>query len=516
MRTTEDGSRAAGDDARAAVAPVRGGLGLTPASRRGAPGFALALQRAAGNRATRRVLARTPRDDGIRAFRAHVAAREWQEAALRLNGFDERDIRALTGALTHDQRIAVHQAALEAMPGWPTRVPAIILEVDAEAGRVGQVFADFERERRAGNWRAAARIANGFAEGDLHARLAPLTADQLRSLRAGAVAEMPGWSDRVTDAIDVLLDDVRRPLVTAVEQRFANPRIQAMVSANRLGFGPRRLAALHVLDRPLGGRWTQLRWPDVAASAAARVEDPSRVDQSLLGVCGPAAALQANADANALDYAELIANIFATGTVRGAAVNAGLLGAAPYQNMDPADWMALSAIQDTGNLIRDYPGHPTDHAPDGTPRSVPFHRRGGYDPEGGFGYNQRAIMARVDGCVDFRELDCAWWGERAAAREASELLRRFPRDVVVSVANDSSMLMGTPEGTGAPGHRDHWVRLLEPVAYAGGNVTFSIFSWGRRMTFTWPEARFHRWAYGFLVGARRAGLVNPVETPVGD
>ena len=251
------------------------------------------------------------------------------------------------------------------------------------------------------------------------------------------------------------------------------------------------------------------------------MEDPTRIDQALLGVCGPAAALQANAESNALDYAQLIGNIYATGTVRGSAVNSGLLASAPYQNMDPADWMALSAIQDTGNLVRDYPGHPTDHNPDGTPRRVPLTQHGGYDPEGGFYYNQRSIMERVDRCVEFQQLECSWWGERAAATEASDFLRRFPRDVVVAVNNDSSMLLpvdarGTPQGTGAPNRSDHWVRLLEPVAYAGGNATFTIFSWGQRLTFTWTEARFHKWAHGFLVGSRRFGQLYPLATPQGD
>jgi hypothetical protein len=495
--------------ARAGATPAAAAL----AGSRTRPALALALQRAAGNRATRRVLARTPRDDQLRAFREHVAAQRWREAALQLNGFDEADIRSLTRGLSHDQRIAVHQGALEAMPGWPTRVPELILEVDAEAARVGRVFADFERERRAGNWRVAARIANGFADGDLHARLAPLTREELQSLRAGAIEEMPGWSQRVTDAVDVLLDTTQRPLVTPVAQRFGNPRIQALYDANRVTLGPRKLAALHELDRSLDGRWSQLRWTDVAASAAVRVHDPTRIDQSLLGVCGPAAALQANADANALDYAQLIGGIFATGTVRGAAVNSSLLASAPYQGMDPADWMALSAIQDTGNLVRDYPGHPTDRNPDGSQRGTPWHSHGGYDPEGGFYYNQRAIMERVDRCVEFAQLECSWWGERAAAQEASNYLRRFPRDVVVSVTNDSSMLgpfdsAGTPQGTGAPNHADHWVRLLEPVAYADGNVTFTIFSWGHRYTFTWPQARFHKWSYGYLVGSRRWGQVG--------
>ena len=82
----------------AAVAePARGGPGLAPTGRRNPAGYALALQRAVGNRATRRILARTPRDDQIRVFRgptspqASGARRRCSSTASA-----EADIRSLT------------------------------------------------------------------------------------------------------------------------------------------------------------------------------------------------------------------------------------------------------------------------------------------------------------------------------------------------------------------------------------------------------------------------------------
>lgn len=474
---------------------------------------ALMLQRTIGNRATRRLLARTPRDDQIKAFHAHIAAKEYKEAALQLNGFDKADIRRLATAITHDQRVAVHQAALDVMAGWPTEVPAIIASVDTEAARVGKLFADFEQARKAANWAEAAKLAAAFADGDLHARLAQLSKDELKALRALA------GNDRITDAIDVLLDDVQRPLLVKGEQHFDNTRIQALYAGNRLALGPRKLAALHELDKSLSGKWSKLKWEDVAASAAARVLDPTKIDQALLGVCGPAAALQANADANALDYAQLVSSIYATGAVRGSAVNKALLGSSPYQSMDPADWMAMSAIQDVGNAVRDYPGHPTDHDASGKKTGTPWDKHGGYDPEGGFYYNQKTIMEKVDHSVQFAQLECSWWGVKTQTLKVSAFLRSNPKDVVVAVNNDSGLLNppgpdGVPLGTDpAHGTSDHWVRLLEPVTYKGSDVTFTIFTWGKRVTLTWPEARFNKWVYGYLAGARRYGIVGEAPKP---
>lgn len=476
----------------------------------------LSLQRSVGNRSTRRLLTRATRHELMKAFHAHIAAGEYKEAALQLNGFNTADIRRLASALTHDQRTAVLEAALEAMPGWPTQVPTIIEEVDKEAGRVGKLFADYEKERKAGNWKEVAKLAGAFSDGDLHARLALLSRDDLKALRA--VSD----NDRVNDAIDVLLDDTQRPAVLGT-QKFDNVRIQALYAAHPHEVGTRKLAALHQLDKPLAGKWSKLKWSDVAASAAARVLDPTLIDQQLLGVCGPAAALQADADANALDYADLVRDVYATGTVRGSAVNTGLLDAAPYQNMDPADWMTLSAIQDVGNVIRDYPGHPTDHDAQGNPIGTPWDKHGAYDPEGGFYYNQRGIMETVDHCVEFAELTCSWWGVKTETDRVSGFLRDHPKDVVVAVSNDGGLLNpvgadGIPQGTGAPsGGANHWVRLLGPVAYAGGNVSFTIFTWGKRVSFSWPEARFNKWVYGYLAGSRRFGIVaDPPEPGLGD
>jgi hypothetical protein len=72
------------------------------------------------------------RDEKIAAFKARVAAGDWADAALQLNGFDKDDIKRLGRAITHDERSAIMGAAYSAMPGWSDRVVDNLAEVDKE------------------------------------------------------------------------------------------------------------------------------------------------------------------------------------------------------------------------------------------------------------------------------------------------------------------------------------------------------------------------------------------------
>ena len=71
------------------------------------------------------------RDEKIAAFKARVAAGDWADAALRLNGFTD-DIKRLGRMVTHDERSAIMGAAYGAMPGWSDRVVDNLTEVDKE------------------------------------------------------------------------------------------------------------------------------------------------------------------------------------------------------------------------------------------------------------------------------------------------------------------------------------------------------------------------------------------------
>src|SRR3954452_7839985 len=168
---------------------------------------------------------------------------------------------------------------------------------------------------------------------------------------------------------------VGRLLARATGETFSNKKVQAHFDAFSGSMSAAQKKALHKLDDSVTGVWTKLNWEDVAASTAERVLKPTIIDQRLLGVCGPAAALQEDAQNNAEDYVALVRECFASGTVRGSRkVNDTLLGSSPHNNMDPSDWMMLSAIQDKANYVPDFRGVPTTD-------SAPWYNKRGLDPE---------------------------------------------------------------------------------------------------------------------------------------
>ena len=78
--------------------------------------------------------------------------------------------------------------------------------------------------------------------------------------------------------------------------------------------------AIMTLDATPKGVWDNLDWNLVSVGAAARIFDPTLIDQKVLGVCGPAAALSAEALLSPGSYADLVVKVFHTGKVGDKAV----------------------------------------------------------------------------------------------------------------------------------------------------------------------------------------------------
>jgi hypothetical protein len=164
----------------------------------------LALQRAAGNAATRRWLARQARASLISALNKSLAAGDWGDVATRLNGFNDADIKRLARRMTRGQRAAVAEAAPEVMSGWSDRVVNTIQTVDKEAAAAGSVLHSYTVALKAGSWGDAALSLNGMADYDIESRVRSLNHAQRTELREAALTAMPGWAGRVTGVIDRL------------------------------------------------------------------------------------------------------------------------------------------------------------------------------------------------------------------------------------------------------------------------------------------------------------------------
>lgn len=142
-----------------------------------------------------------PRKELITAFKAQVSRGEWADAALRLNGFDDDDIKRLARSLTHDERVALSSAAFAAMPGFADRVTNALALVDNEPPTRKVVMSALDASVTKGDWADVGLRLNGLSDDDLKRRLRGIKRAQRAAIAAAAPGAMPGWSDRVTDAI---------------------------------------------------------------------------------------------------------------------------------------------------------------------------------------------------------------------------------------------------------------------------------------------------------------------------
>lgn len=74
----------------------------------------------------------------------------------------------------------------------------------AQANKVQQMTADFDKALQDGDWGKAALILNGFAMFDILPRLEKMTPDQWREVKAASEKIMAGWEGRVTTAIELV------------------------------------------------------------------------------------------------------------------------------------------------------------------------------------------------------------------------------------------------------------------------------------------------------------------------
>ncbi len=260
---------------------------------------------------------------------------------------------------------------------------------------------------------------------------------------------------------------------------------------------PGQERALRLLDRMFFGTWRNLRWPEIASGAAQRILDPSEIDQRLLNVCGPAAALQPVAETYADRYASLVIEVFTRGTVQGRPVNPGLLAAIPQTSMSPVDWMMLSALQDVeraadpSRVTAPYLG-----APDALHALVVRENQTTLQVED--------ELRRLDQCVQTRTYDCT--RRLGWVTEVSRLLSQHPGDTVCVAFVDAAVLQGSATTSAAP---NHFIRLVSPMNVSGSTVSFRAFTWGGTSSYSFPWPVAQQLVWNFIVGCRTAGVPLP-------
>ncbi|WP_239311370.1 hypothetical protein [Frankia sp. Cj3] len=241
----------------------------------------LALQRSAGNRAVtalvrlgtdapgpaavRRVLVvqREPtRSDLLAALRASIAAADWKDVAVRLNGFNEADIRDLSARLSVAQATNTRAAVEEHLAGWPHQ-PLILQSLDAgraQVARLGEIMHAFDAAATRGDWAAAAVQLTQLSDADMAHRLAPLTWQQKMELKAvcGDNARIPAAIERSETARVGRVFAAYEAAIRAHDWRSAvdqlNGMSQADIRTRVAALDDRALAALASAAQPGNAR----------------------------------------------------------------------------------------------------------------------------------------------------------------------------------------------------------------------------------------------------------------------
>lgn len=77
-------------------------------------------------------------------------------------------------------------------------------DAGAQANKVQQMTADFDKALQDGDWGKAALILNGFAMFDILPRVEKMPPEQRQQVKAAAEQSMAGWEGRVTTAIELV------------------------------------------------------------------------------------------------------------------------------------------------------------------------------------------------------------------------------------------------------------------------------------------------------------------------
>jgi len=230
---------------------------------------------------------------------------------------------------------------------------------------------------------------------------------------------------------------------------------------------------------------------EVAARLRALLADPNLVDQGDLNVCGPATFFHLWIRHNPLAVVDYATSLFETGVGRigsltikpGRDLKVQNYGEVARSSTPPAEWMMLSALRDWENDALDFEGSPEDGA-SGITRPA-----------------ELAKWMKAGGAYQSVSHDGNWVRHKdlahALALAPSELC-----DVIILI--NANIIESA-----ATGHKrklldyfpNHYVRLVDPIARAGSDVTFRYWTWGYApATATVSASSFESGYFGSITG----------------
>ena len=260
-------------------------------------------------------------------------------------------------------------------------------------------------------------------------------------------------------------------------QKIQDPALSKLVPAG--GMSPSQHRAMAMLDETasLPSAWKNIAWPAIRMETAARVFDPTLINQATTGTCGFAAAFYAEAR-RASSYVEEVINVFSTGRHGSFEVPAKVRTRKPLAGMARVDWLMLTAAQNRYNAARGDKEFLGDALVD--KRSSPV----GGTPD----YAQFGATKSEDTPVSSVEVAVA--KTRAAFADG-------PESVIASLSCRAKYLDRSITSNDV----NHDVALTGPV-FVDDMVNVPLYTWGTRRLLRLSEGDFLKFADTLHVGTR--------------
>lgn len=240
--------------------------------------------------------------------------------------------------------------------------------------------------------------------------------------------------------------------------------------------------------------WPALNKSQIIAEMRSRIHDPFQVNQGGQPFCGPAAVTFALLTRRPLRYVEICRHLWETGSFRtqsrrSISPSMTLRQSKGNLRMPQVDWMVLSALRESENLI-----FPIEANAPEIVRNISGMTKS---------WEIAGWAREILGSPDVKSHYAYFSGDIPALRAADEAIKAG--GFAFALITAEGMLQNKPPLIPYP---SHWVALLGNVAIDEGSVgkgdrsrvSFDVYTWGRKMRVDIPKSSFENYFWVAITG----------------
>lgn len=239
------------------------------------------------------------------------------------------------------------------------------------------------------------------------------------------------------------------------------------------------------------GVWSYLDKQTIINEMRSRISDPFQVNQGGQPFCGPASILFELVRKQPLRYVQICQNLFETGSF--VAQNRTIKASDKLRNsqgklyLSQADWMVLATWRESENLI--FPVEPD------APEII--RNLGGMTKS----WEMKGWVKEVLAYREFNYIHTYLYGEFEALQAAAQIIA--DGGVAFALITAEGLLGNQKPFLPYP---NHWITILGnislPAATSGkaGNITFDLYSWGKKMHVDIDRGSLESYLWGLVLG----------------